>query len=322
MDSDFNTTDRTAREFQGKTGKQKFRLPFRQYFAERSIKSVLFASGILSIFVTVGIVVILLWESSRFFGFEDVTLVKFLTDTQWTPLFADKHFGILPLLVGTLMVAIIALIVALPLGLLSAIYLSEYAPKRIRSILKPILEILAGIPTVVYGYFALVTVTPFLQKVIPGLGVFNALSAGLVMGIMILPMVSSLSEDAIRVVPTSLRHASFGLGATKFETTTRVVVPASLSGIVSAFILAASRAIGETMIVTIAAGMNPTLTFSPLRSIETMTAYIVQVSLGDTPVGTLEYQSLFAVGMALFIMTLFFNIISNLIVKKYREVYQ
>ncbi len=301
---------------------QGFRLPARQYLAEGIIQKLLFAAGILSVLVTISIVVILVWESAKFFGFEDVTLIQFLTDTQWTPLFADKHFGILPLLVGTIMVALIALLVALPLGLLSAIYLSEYAPPRLRSILKPLLEILAGIPTVVYGYFALVTVTPFLQKLIPGLGVFNALSAGIVMGIMILPMVSSLSEDAIRVVPNSLRNASIALGSTKFETTMRVVVPASLSGIVSAFILAASRAIGETMIVTIAAGMNPTLNFSPFQAIETMTAYIVQVSLGDTPVGSLEYQSLFAVGMALFVMTLFFNILSHLIVKRFREVYQ
>lgn len=301
---------------------REFRLPFKQYLAEGVIKRLLLGSGILSILVTVSIVAILIWESSKFFGFEDVTLIKFLTDTQWTPLFADKHFGILPLLIGTLMVAAIALMVALPLGLLSAIYLSEYAPPGLRSILKPVLEILAGIPTVVYGYFALVTVTPFLKQLIPGLGVFNALSAGIVMGIMILPMVSSLSEDAIRVVPTSLRRAAIALGSTKFETTMRVVVPASLSGIVSAFILAASRAIGETMIVTIAAGMNPTLTFSPFQAIETMTAYIVQVSLGDTPVGSLEYQSIFAVGMALFVMTLFFNIISHFIVKRFREVYQ
>ena len=301
---------------------REFRLSPRQYLSERGIKGILFASGFLSIFVTLGIVVILFLESSRFFSYEEVSLVKFLTDTQWTPLFADKHFGIMPLLVGTLMVAVIALLVAVPLGLLSAIYLSEYARDNVRSVLKPILEILAGIPTVVYGYFALITVTPFLQKIIPNLGVFNALSAGIVMGVMILPMVSSLSEDALRVVPTSLRNAAIGLGATKFEVTTRVIVPASLSGIVSAFILAASRAIGETMIVTIAAGMNPRLTFSPLQSIETMTAYIVQVSLGDTPVGTLEYQSLFAVGMALFVITLFFNIISHFIVKRYREVYQ
>lgn len=301
---------------------RKFRLPLRQYIAEKTIRGLLFGSGLLSIFVTISIVAILVVESVKFFGYEDVTLIKFLTDTQWTPLFADKHFGIMPLLVGTLMVAFIALLVALPLGLLSAIYLSEYAKPKIRSVLKPLLEILAGIPTVVYGYFALVTVTPFLKQLVPGLGVFNALSAGIVMGIMILPMVSSLSEDAIRVVPDSLRRASIALGATKFETTTRVVVPASLSGVVSAFILAASRAIGETMIVAIAAGMNPTLTFSPLRSIETMTAYIVQVSLGDTPVGTLEYQSIFAVGMALFVMTLFFNILSHFVVKKYREVYQ
>jgi phosphate transport system permease protein len=301
---------------------REFRLSPRQYLSERGIKGILFASGLLSIFVTLGIVVILFLESSRFFSYEEVSLVKFLTDTQWTPLFADKHFGILPLLVGTLMVAVIALLVAVPLGLLSAIYLSEYARDNVRSALKPILEILAGIPTVVYGYFALITVTPFLQKLLPNLGVFNALSAGIVMGVMILPMVSSLSEDALRVVPTSLRNAAIGLGATKFEVTTRVIVPASLSGIVSAFILAASRAIGETMIVTIAAGMNPRLTFSPLQSIETMTAYIVQVSLGDTPVGTLEYQSLFAVGMALFVITLFFNIISHFIVKRYREVYQ
>lgn len=302
--------------------KHDFRLPARQYITEKSIRWLLFGSGILSILVTVSIVAILVFESAKFFGYEEVTLLKFLTDTQWTPLFADKHFGILPLLVGTVMVAMIALTVALPLGLLSAIYLSEYARPKVRSILKPLLEILAGIPTVVYGYFALVTVTPFLKQLIPGLGVFNALSAGIVMGIMILPMVSSLSEDAIRVVPDSLRNASVALGATQFETTTRVIVPASLSGIVSAFILAASRAIGETMIVAIAAGMNPTLTFSPLKSVETMTAYIVQVSLGDTPVGTLEYQSLFAVGMALFVLTLFFNIISHMVVKRYREVYQ
>jgi phosphate transport system permease protein len=249
-------------------------------------------------------------------------VVEFLTETRWTPLYASKHFGILPLLTGTFLVATGAMIIALPLGLLSAIYLSEYAPDSVRKIIKPVLEVLAGIPTVVYGYFALLFISPILQSVSDNVKVFNAASAAIVMGIMILPMVSSLSEDAMRAVPRSLREGAYALGATKLEVSLRIVTPAAISGIVASFILAISRAIGETMIVTVAAGQNPTFTFNPFIPIETMTAYIVQISMGDTPTGSIEFQTIFAVGISLFIITLTLNMVSQYIVRKFRNVYE
>lgn len=293
---------------------------WKKYLPERLIKLVLFFCATLSIFTTVGIVSVLLFEAILFF--QEVSIFEFLGSTKWTPLFSSKSFGIWPLITGTMLTSVGAMIVALPLGLLSAIYLAEYAPDRVRRILKPILEVLAGIPTVVYGYFALLFVTPILRQFSGEISVFNALSASIVMGIMILPMVSSLSEDAMQAVPRSLREAAYALGATKLEVATKVVVPAALSGIVAAFILAASRAIGETMIVAIAAGQNPTFTFNPLVPIETMTAYIVQVSLGDTPTGTIEFQTIFAVGLSLFVITLGMNLLSQYFVRRYREVYE
>jgi len=287
---------------------------------EQAIGSLLFLCGLVSILTTAGIVAVLIFETLAFF--EKVSFVEFITETRWTPLFREKHFGIWPLLNGTLLVAVGAMVVALPVGLTSAIYLSEYAPERARRVVKPALEVLAGIPTVVYGYFALTFVTPTLRVVLPQTHVFNAASASIVMGIMILPLVTSLSEDALTAVPRSLREAAYALGATKFEVSVQVVVPAALSGIVASFILAASRAIGETMIVAIAAGMQPNLTLNPLEAIQTMTAYIVQVSLGDTPTGSLEFQTIFAVGMALFVMTMAMNLLSQWVLGRYREVYQ
>lgn len=287
---------------------------------ERGVQFILFLCASLSILTTAGIIAVLIFETAEFF--RAVPLIRFLTDTQWTPLFQDKHFGILVLASATFLTSVIALAVSLPIGLLSAIYLSEYAPSHVRRVLKPLLEILAGIPTVVYGYFALLFVTPLLKRLIPSIAGFNALSAGLVMGIMIIPLVSSLSEDALFSVPQSLRDAAYALGATKREVATGVVVPAALSGIVASFILAISRAVGETMIVAIAAGQNPRLTLNPLVPVETMTAYIVQVSLGDTPTGTLEFKTIFAVGMTLFLITFVLNVISHWVVRRFREVYQ
>ena len=274
----------------------------------------------LSIFTTVGIIAVLFFETVEFF--KEVSILDFLTDTQWTPLFVDKHFGILPLLSGTFLVAFIAMCVAMPLGVLSAIYLNEYASVRFRTAVKPLLEILAGVPTVVYGYFALLFVTPLLQKIVPGLSGFNALGPGIVMGIMIIPMISSLSEDAMSAVPRDLREGAYALGATRFQVAAKVVVPAALSGIMSSFVLAISRAIGETMIVTIASGQQPRLTINPLVPIETITAYIVQVSLGDTPAGSIEYKTIFAVGMTLFIFTLVLNIFSHWLKERFREEYK
>jgi phosphate transport system permease protein len=287
---------------------------------ENAIHGLLFVCGLISILTTFGIIAVLLGETIEFF--RQVSIVEFLTETHWTPLFAEKHFGILPLLSGTLLVAVGAMLITLPLGLLSATYLSEYAPDRMRRIVKPVLEVLAGIPTVVYGYFALLFITPILRSIIPQTEVFNAASASIVMGIMILPMVSSLSEDAMSAVPRSLREAAYALGATKREVSTQVVFPAALSGITAAVLLAISRAVGETMIVAIAAGQQPVLSFNPLRAIETMTAYIVQVSLGDTPQTSLEFKTIFAVGMVLFLMTLAMNILSQWVRRRYREVYQ
>jgi phosphate transport system permease protein len=293
---------------------------WRRYLPERIIKFFLFLCATVSIFTTVGIVSVLLFEAILFF--QEVSIFEFLGSTRWTPLFSSKSFGVWPLITGTMLTSVGAMLVALPLGLLSAIYLAEYAPDRVRRVIKPVLEVLAGIPTVVYGYFALLFVTPILRQIYGEISVFNGLSASIVMGIMILPMVSSLSEDAMQSVPRSLREGAYALGATKLEVATRVVVPAALSGIVAAFILAASRAVGETMIVTIAAGQNPNFTLNPFVPIETMTAYIVQVSMGDTPTGTIEFKTIFAVGLSLFVITLGMNLLSQYFVRKYREVYE
>jgi phosphate transport system permease protein len=293
---------------------------WRRYLPERIIKLLLFLCATLSIFTTIGIVSVLLFEAILFF--QEVSIFEYLGSTKWTPLFSSKSFGVWPLITGTVLTSVGAMVVALPLGLLSAIYLAEYAPDRVRRVVKPVLEVLAGIPTVVYGYFALLFVTPILRQINGEISVFNGLSASIVMGIMILPMVSSLSEDAMQSVPRSLREGAYALGATKLEVATKVVVPAALSGIVAAFILAASRAVGETMIVTIAAGQNPNFTLNPFVPIETMTAYIVQVSLGDTPTGTIEFKTIFAVGLSLFVITLGMNLLSQYFVRKYREVYE
>ncbi len=283
------------------------------------IERLLFLCAAVSVVTTAGIITVLAVETVAFL--REVPILDFLTGTEWTPLFANQRFGVLPLVAGTMLVSSIAMIVAVPMGLLAAIYLSEYAPDGIRRLTKPVLEILAGVPTVVYGYFALTFVTPLLQQVLPSLSGFNALSPGLVMGLMILPLVSSLSEDAMRAVPRGLREGSYALGATRMQTALKVVVPAAFSGITAAFILAASRAIGETMIVAIAAGQQPRLTGNPFVPIETMTAYIVQVSLGDTPQGTLEYRTIFAVGMLLFMMTFGLNLISTWLRERFREEY-
>ena len=286
---------------------------------ERVIEWVLFLCALLSIGTTAGIIIVLAAETIAFL--REVPVADFLFGVEWTPLFATPRFGVLPLVSGTILVSAIAMAVALPMGLLSAIYLSEYAPLTVRRVIKPILEILAGVPTVVYGYFALLFVTPILQSVIPGLAGFNALGPGIVMGIMILPLVSSLSEDAMQGVPRGLREGSYALGATRMQTSLSVVLPAAFSGITAAFILAVSRAIGETMIVAIAAGQQPRLTANPLVPVETMTAYIVQVSLGDTPQGTLEYRTIFAVGMLLFVGTFILNLVSAWLRERYREEY-
>jgi phosphate transport system permease protein len=283
------------------------------------IEWALFLCALLSIGTTIGIIVVLTIETAAFLS--EVPIAEFLFGTEWTPLFANPRFGVLPLVVGTTLVSLIAMLVALPMGLFSAIYLSEYAGAGVRRVVKPVLEILAGIPTVVYGYFALLFVTPLLQRFIPSLAGFNALGPGIVMGIMILPLVSSLAEDAMRGVPRGLREGSYALGATKMQTSLRVVVPAAFSGITAAFILAVSRAIGETMIVAIAAGQQPRLTWDPTVPVETMTAYIVQISLGDTPQGTLEYRTIFAVGMLLFIGTFGLNLVSAWLRERYREEY-
>jgi phosphate transport system permease protein len=286
---------------------------------ERAIKYLLGACALVSVLTTIGIAAVLIIESIPFF--RTVSLAEFFGDTRWTPQFANKHFGIWALLSGTVLVTVISAVVALPIGLASAIFISEYASKWVRKTLKPGLELLAGVPTVVYGYFALTFVTPLLQTFIPGLGVYNALSGGIVVGIMIIPMVASLSEDALQAVPDSLAQAAYALGATKFETVLRVNVPAAFSGIMASFILAISRAIGETMIVTLAAGATPKMTLNPAESIQTMTAFIVQVSKGDTPQGTIVYQSIFAVGLVLFLITLVMNIIANRITLHYQERY-
>lgn len=287
---------------------------------EQVIKFILFLCALVTVLTTVGILIVLASESYLFF--KHVSIFEFLTGTEWTPLFESKHFGILPLLSGTFLTTAIAILFALPLGLIIAVYLSEYASIKFRTKIKPMLEILAAVPTVVYGYFALMTVTPFLKMIFPDISGFNSLSAGLVMGIMIIPIVSSLSEDAMRAVPESLRQASFGLGSTRFQTAFKVIVPAANSGIVVSVILAISRAIGETMIVAIAAGQQPRLTLDPTVAIETITTYIVQVSLGDVQHGTVEYQTIFAAGIMLFVVTFIMNSISFWFKKKFRQAYE
>ncbi len=286
---------------------------------ERSIESVLFLCAISSVFITLSIVMILSYESFGFF--QEVSIIEFFTGREWTPLFADPKFGIMPLVMGTLLTTFVALIVSLPLGLLAAVYLSEYAPYRVREAIKPVLELLAAVPTVVYGYFALLFLTPILQKFMPDLSGFNALSPGIIIGIMIIPYVSSVSEDAMKAVPMHIREGSYAMGATKLQTALKVIIPAAFSGIAAAFVIGISRAVGETMVVAIAAGMMPNLTINPLEPVQTLTAYIVQVSLGDVPHGTIEYKTIFAAGITLFMMTLIFNIIGFWLRKRIREVY-
>ena len=301
------------------TGRTSPRRRKSAHFEGAIVKWIFFGCATLSILTTVAILVTLIYQASSFFF--EVSLWEFLTGTRWTPILKPRAYGVLPLVSGTLLVTLIAAAVALPIGLMTAIFLSEYAPDKIRRIIKPILEILAGIPTVVYGYFALTFVTPLLQGIFDNLIIFNALSAGLVMGVMIIPMVSSLSEDAMMSVPRSLREAAYALGATRYEVSLRVIVPAALSGIIAAFILALSRAIGETMLVTIAAGATPRMSFDPMESIQTMTAYIVQLSLGEAPVGSLEYNTIFAVGLLRFFMTFVMNLLGFWVVRRFREVY-
>jgi phosphate transport system permease protein len=292
----------------------------KRHRRERWIGALLVLCSAVSIFTTVGIVVVLIVESLAFF--REISPLTFLTGTQWSPQFTSRQYGVLPLVTGSIVIAAIAAAVALPIGLAAAIYLSEYAHERARRILKPILEILAGVPTVVYGYFALTFVTPILRSIWPSTEFFNGLSAAIVMGIMIIPMVSSLSEDAMTAVPRALREGAYALGATKYEVATRTVVPAALSGIIASFILAISRAIGETMIVTIAAGAQAKLTLNPLESMQTMTAYIAQTSTGEASHGSVEYRTIFAVGLLLFAITLLMNIISIFLLRRFREVYE
>jgi len=292
----------------------------RRRWGEEGIRALLFVCAFVSVGTTAAIIWILVREAWVFF--QDVSPVAFFFGTRWTPLLEPRSFGVLPLVCGTALVVVGAALVSLPLGLASGIFLSEYASDRTRGILKPVLEILAGIPTVVYGYFALTFITPILMRVFPETQVFNAASAALVVGIMILPMVASLCDDAFRAVPQSLRDAGYALGATDYEVSTQVVLPGALSGVLASFVLALSRAIGETMAVTLAAGATPKLTLNPLESIQTMTAYIVQISLGDTPAGSIGYQTIFAVGILLFAITLGMNWLANRVLHRFREEYE
>ena len=286
---------------------------------ERIIELVLMLAALSAVFTTFAIVAILLYESLGFF--KVVSLVEFFTSTEWTPLFEDAHYGIMPLVSGTLTTSAVALAVAIPVGTIGAIYLSEFASHKAREIVKPMLELLVGVPTIAFGYFALLFVTPLLQKVFPGLPGFNMLSAGIVMGVMIVPYIASVAEDAMRAVPMSMREGSYAMGATRFQTAIRVVTPAAVSGIVAAYILAISRAVGETLVVAVAAGQQPTLTFNPMDGAATITAYIVQVAMGDLPHGSIGYQSIFAAGLVLFALTLGFNVIGHIVRKKFREQY-
>jgi phosphate transport system permease protein len=298
---------------------ERLRKKASRHMTERFIEFLLFGAALVSVFTTMAIVYILVTESWVFF--QHVPLTDFLFDTQWTPLFDDAHYGIMVLLSGTITSSLVALVVAIPLGTVIAIYLSEFAPFKLREIAKPFLELLGGVPTIVYGYFALVFLTPLLQKIYPDLPGFNLLSAGLVMGVMIIPYVASLSEDAMRAVPMSLREGSYAMGATRLQTSLRVVVPAATSGIASAYILGISRAVGETMILAVAAGMQPNLTFNPADSGATITSFIVQVALGDLPHGSIGYQTIFAAGLTLMLMTLMFNLLGYWLRKRFREVY-
>ena len=291
----------------------------RRSLGEWVIESLLFVAAASSVLITLGIVGVLVFESWAFF--EQVSVKEFLTGREWTPLFADAKYGILPLVAGTLTTTVVALAVAIPVGTIVAIYLSEYAPHKLREVLQPVLELLSAVPTVVYGYFALVFVTPLLQKVMPGLPGFNMLSAGLVMGVMIIPYVSSLSEDAMHAVPMYIREGSYAMGATRMQTAFKVVFPSALSGVTAAYILGISRALGETMVVAIAGGLQPNLTFNPSEGAATITAFIVQVSLGDLPHGSIGYQSIFAAGLALMVLTLLFNIAGFILRSRYRQAY-
>jgi phosphate transport system permease protein len=291
----------------------------RRNIKERVIEFILMLAALSAVATTFAIVTILVVESLGFF--KTVSVVDFFTDTQWTPLFEDAHYGIMPLISGTLTTSFIALAVAIPVGTIGAIYLSEFASHKTREIVKPILELLVGVPTVVFGYFALFFVTPMLQHIFPDLPGFNMLGPGIVMGVMIVPYISSVAEDAMRAVPMSMREGSYAMGATRFQTAIRVVTPAAISGIVAAYILGISRAVGETMVVAVAAGQQPNLTFNPMESAATITAYIVQVALGDLPHGSIGYQSIFAAGLVLMVMTLGFNILGHMVRKKYRENY-
>lgn len=286
---------------------------------DRLVEAMLLLAGLVAVFTTIAIVITLIRESLPFFA--HVSLVEFVTDPLWTPLFDDAHYGILPLVAGTVVTTLVALALAIPCGTIIAIYLSEFAPFRVREIIKPFLELLGAVPTVVYGYFALLIVTPMLQRLIPGLPGFNMLSAGLVIGIMIIPYVASVSEDAMRAVPGYMREGSYAMGATRFQTATRVVVPGAFSGIAAAYILGISRAVGETMVVAVAAGLQPTLTWDPTEPAATITAFIVQVSLGDLPHGSIGYQSIFAAGLVLMLITLVFNIVGFSLTRRFREAY-
>ena len=287
--------------------------------SERLIETVLFAAATVSVLTTIGIVYVLVSESIHFF--QHVSIIDFLTDNQWTPLFDDAHYGIMVLISGTLVSSGVALAVAIPMGTIIAIYLSEFANPKVREVAKPVLELLGGIPTIVFGYFALLIVSPLLQKIFPGLPGFSLLSAGLVMGIMIVPYIASLSEDAMRAVPMSMREGSYAMGATKLYTALHVVVPAAVSGLAASYILGISRAVGETMILAVAAGMQPNLTWNPMEPAATITSYIVQVALGDLPHGSIGYQTIFAAGLTLLLITLMFNIAGQWLRRRYREAY-
>jgi phosphate transport system permease protein len=295
------------------------RVPQRRRVFEWLIEGALMVSALSAVFITIAIVFVLVNESLAFF--RHVSIVEFLTDTQWTIMFEEKHYGIAPLLAGTLVTSAIGLLVAVPLGTVIAIYLSEFAPHRVREFVKPLLELLIGVPTVVFGYFALLSVTPMLQKILPDLPGFNMLGPGIVIGIMITPYISSLAEDAMRAVPMTLREGAYAMGATRFRNALTVVVPAALSGIIAAYVLGVSRAVGETMVVAVAAGQQPNFTLNPMEPAATITTFIVQVALGDLPHGSIEYQSIFAAGLVLMLMTLGLNVIGHLLRRRYREVY-
>jgi phosphate transport system permease protein len=291
----------------------------KRNFVERVIEIILMFAALAATFITIGIVYILVTEASGFF--KEISIIEFLTSRQWSPLFEDAHYGILPLISGTLTTSFVALSIAIPIGTVAAIYLSEFASHKTRETVKPVLELLVGVPTVVFGYFALLFVTPLLQKLNPDLPTFNMLGPGIVMGVMIIPYIASVAEDAMRAVPMNMREGSYAMGATKFQTAIRVVTPAATSGIIAAYILGISRAVGETMVVAIAAGQQPTFTFNPLEGAATITAYIVQVAMGDLPHGSLGYQSIFAAGMVLFVITFVFNILGHMARKRFAERY-